>query len=50
MQPPDAWNTRSPANESIVRVILDGIVVRVLRPLLVVISVRAEGQKILLAM
>jgi putative transposase len=52
----DAWNTRSLAEEPIVRLILDGTVVRVRLDrkatsisLLVVIGVRADGQKILLA-
>src|SRR3989440_5291760 len=52
----DAWNARSLADEPIVRLILDGTVVRVrLHPkgasisLLVVIGVRADGQKVLLA-
>jgi putative transposase len=52
----DAWNTRSLAAEPIVRLILDGTVVRVRLDrkataisLLVVIGVRADGQKILLA-
>ncbi len=52
----DAWNARSLANEPIVRLILDGTVVRVRLDrkataisLLVVIGVRADGQKILLA-
>jgi transposase-like protein len=52
----DAWNTRSLAEEAIVRLILDGTVVRVRLDrkatsisLLVVIGVRADGQKLLLA-
>jgi putative transposase len=52
----DAWNTRSLAEEPIVRLILDGTVVRVRLDrkatsisLLVVIGVREDGQKILLA-
>jgi putative transposase len=52
----DAWNTRSLAAEPIVRLILDGTVVRVRLDrratsisLLVVIGVRADGQKMLLA-
>ncbi len=52
----DAWNARSLANEPIVRLILDGTVVRVRldrkatsMSLLVVIGVREDGQKILLA-
>jgi putative transposase len=52
----DAWNARSLAEEPIVRLILDGTVVRVRldrKPtsisLLVVIGVRADGQKMLLA-
>jgi transposase-like protein len=52
----DAWNARSLAGEPIVRLILDGTVVRVRLKrkatgisLLVVIGVRADGQKILLA-
>jgi len=52
----DAWNARSLADEPIVRLILDGTVVRVrldrkatLISLLVVIGVRADGQKVLLA-
>jgi transposase-like protein len=51
----DAWNARSLADEPIVRLILDGTVVRVRLDrkataisLLVVIGVRADGQKILL--
>ena len=51
-----AWNTRSLAEEPIMRLILDGTVVRVRLDrkataisLLVVIGVRADGQKILLA-
>jgi hypothetical protein len=51
--PADAWNARSLVEEPIVRLILDGTVVRVrLDPaisLLVVIGVRADGQKLLLA-
>jgi transposase-like protein len=52
----DAWNTRSLAEEPIVRLILDGTVVRVRLDrkatsisLLVVLGVRADGQKVLLA-
>jgi putative transposase len=52
----DAWNARSLADEPIVRLILDGTVVRVRLDrratsisLLVVIGVRADGQKMLLA-
>src|SRR5205814_2581303 len=52
----DAWNSRSLAAEPIVRLILDGTVVRVRLDrkatsisLLVVIGVRADGQKVLLA-
>src|SRR5712672_1540995 len=52
----DAWNARSLADETIVRLILDGTVVRVPLDrkatsisLLVVIGVRADGQKMLLA-
>jgi putative transposase len=52
----DTWNTRSLADEPIVRLILDGTVVRVRLDrkataisLLVVIGVRADGQKVLLA-
>ncbi len=52
----DAWNARSLAEEPIVRLILDGTVVRVRLDrkataisLLVVIAVRADGQKVLLA-
>jgi len=52
----DAWNARSLADEPIVRLILDGTVVRVRLDrqataisLLVVIGVRAEGKKVLLA-
>ncbi|MER8428711.1 transposase, partial [Mesorhizobium sp. M1403] len=52
----DAWNARSLADEPIVRLILDGTVVRVRLDrkatsisLLVVIGVREDGQKILLA-
>jgi transposase-like protein len=51
----DAWNARSLADEPIVRLILDGTVVRVRLDrkataisLLVVIGVRADGQKMLL--
>jgi putative transposase len=51
----DAWNTRSLAEDPIVRLILDGTVVRVRLDrkatsisLLVVIGVRADGQKVLL--
>ena len=52
----DAWNARSLADEPIVRLILDGTVVRTRLDrkataisLLVVIGVRADGQKVLLA-
>jgi len=52
----DAWNTRSLAEEPIVRLILDGTVVRVRLDrkatsisLLVVLGVRTDGQKVLLA-
>lgn len=52
----DAWNARSLADEPIVRLILDGTVVRVRLDrkataisLLVVMGVRADGQKVLLA-
>jgi putative transposase len=52
----DAWNARSLADEPIVRLILDGTVVRVRLDrkattisLLVVLGVRADGQKVLLA-
>src|SRR3990170_987161 len=52
----DAWNARSLAEEPIVRLILDGTVVRVRLDrkatsisLLVVIGVRDDGQKVLLA-
>ena len=52
----DAWNARSLAEEPIVRVILDGTVVRVRLDrkatsivLLVVLGVRDDGQKVLLA-
>jgi len=52
----DAWNARSLENEPIVRLILDGTVVRVRLDrkatsisLLVVIGVREDGQKVLLA-
>src|SRR5437764_9509412 len=52
----DAWNARSVADEPIVRLILDGTVVRVRLDrkatsisLLVVLGVRADGQKMLLA-
>jgi transposase-like protein len=51
----DAWNSRSLAEEPIVRLILDGTVVRVRLDrkatsisLLVVLGVRADGQKVLL--
>jgi transposase-like protein len=51
----DAWNARSLAEEPIVRLVLDGTVVRVRLDrkataisLLVVIGVRADGQKVLL--
>src|SRR6187399_3438954 len=52
----DAWNARSLAEEPIIRLILDGTVVRVRLDrkatsisLLVVIGVRADGQKMLIA-
>ena len=52
----DAWNSRSLAEEPVVRLILDGTVVRVRLDrkatsisLLVVLGVRADGQKVLLA-
>jgi len=52
----DAWNIRSLAEEPVVRLILDGTVVRVRLDrkatsisLLVVLGVRADGQKVLLA-
>jgi putative transposase len=52
----DAWNARSLVTEPIVRLILDGTVVRVRLDrkatsisLLVVLGVRADGQKVLLA-
>jgi len=52
----DAWNARSLTEEPIVRLILDGTVVRVRLDrkatsisLLVVLGVRADGQKVLLA-
>ena len=52
----DAWNARSLVDEPIVRLILDGTVVRVRLDrkatsisLLVVIGVREDGQKVLLA-
>ena len=52
----DAWNGRTLADEPIVRLILDGTVVRVRLDrkatsisLLVVLGVRADGQKVLLA-
>jgi transposase-like protein len=52
----DVWNFRSLADEPIVRLILDGTIVRVRLDrkataisLLVVIGVRADGQKVLLA-
>ena len=52
----DAWNARSLADEPIVRLILDGTVVRTRLDrkataisLLVVLGVRADGQKVLLA-
>ena len=51
-----AWNTRDLANEDVVRLILDGTVVRVRLDkkatsisLLVVLGVRRDGQKVLLA-
>ena len=53
----EAWNARSLAEEPIVRLILDGTVVRVRLDrkatsisLLVVIGVREDGQKVLLAL
>jgi transposase-like protein len=52
----DAWNQRSLAGETIIRLILDGTVVRVRLDkkatsisLLVALGVRADGQKVLLA-
>jgi putative transposase len=52
----DAWNSRSLADEPIIRLILDGAVVRVRLDrkaasivLLVVLGVREDGQKVLLA-
>jgi putative transposase len=52
----DAWNQRSLAGEDIVRLILDGTVVRVRLDrqatsisLLVVLGIRADGQKVLLS-
>src|ERR1700716_459863 len=52
----DAWHTRSLTGEPVVRLILDGTVVRVRLPrkatsisLLVVLGVRADGQKVRLA-
>ena len=52
----DAWNARSLADEPIIRLILDGTVVRVRLDkkatsisLLVALGVRADGQKVLLA-
>ena len=52
----DAWNMRSLKDEPIVRLILDGTVVRVRLDrratsisLLVALGVRADGQKVLLA-
>ena len=52
----DAWNARSPAEESIIRLILDGTVVRVRLDkrstsisLLIALGVRQDGQKVLLA-
>jgi hypothetical protein len=52
----DTWNTRSLAEEPIIRLILDGTVVRVRLDrkattivLLVVLGVREDGQKVLLA-
>ena len=52
----EAWNSRSLADEPIIRLILDGTVVRVRLDrkatsisLLVVIGVRDDGQKVLLA-
>ena len=52
----DAWNARSLAAEPVVRLILDGTVVRVRLDrkatsivLLVVLGVREDGQKVLLA-
>ena len=53
----EAWNARSLAEEPILRLILDGTVVRVRLDrkatsisLLVVIGVREDGQKVLLAL
>jgi transposase-like protein len=53
----DAWNARSLADEPIVRLIIDGTVVRVRLDrkatsisLLVVLGVRADGQKVLLTL
>jgi putative transposase len=53
---PDAWNARSLADEPIIRLILDGTVVRVPLDrratsisLLVALGVRRDGQKVLLA-
>ena len=52
----ESWNQRSLADEPIVRLILDGTVVRVRLDkkatticLLVVLGIRADGQKMLLA-
>jgi transposase-like protein len=52
----DGWNARSLADEPIIRLILDGTVVRVRLDrkatsisLLIVVGVRADGQKVLLA-
>ena len=52
----DAWNTRSLAGDPIVRLILDGTIIRVRLDrkatsisLLVILGVRADGQKVLLA-
>ena len=52
----DAWNARSLVDEPIVRLILDGTVVRVRLDrkatsisLLVVLGIREDGQKVLLA-
>src|ERR1700739_1031488 len=52
----DAWNSRSLADEAIIRLILDGTVVRVRLDrkatsivLLVVLGIREDGQKVLLA-
>jgi putative transposase len=52
----DAWNARSLTDEPIIRLILDGTIVRVRRDkkatpisLLVALGVQADGQKVLLA-